>query len=88
MTRSTDSTSPVLFGFLTRGTVLPKVEIAGSLPGGTPFSYELTDVIISGFSSSAGGSSFAESMSLNFTKIKMTVGDNTTTYDLAQNITS
>jgi hypothetical protein len=82
VSRNTDSTSPVLFGYLTRATTLPVVTLTGALPDGTPFEYELRDVIISGFSSSAGGSSYQESLSLNFTKIIDTVGGNSTAYDL------
>lgn len=88
VTRNTDSTSPVLFGYLTWGTNLPEVELAGSLPDGTPFEYELTDVLISGHSTAAGGSSFSESLSLNFTKITTTVGANSATYDLVTNSSS
>lgn len=88
LSRKTDSISPVLFGYVTRGTNLPEVELAGSLPDGTPFEYELTDVLISGFSTSAGGSSFSESVSLNFTKIRMTVGGSSAAYDLATNVPS
>lgn len=85
VTRKTDSISPVLFGYITRGTTLPEVDLTGSLPDGTPFEYELTDVIVAGLSTSAGGSAFNESLSLNFTKIKTTVGANSATYDLATN---
>jgi type VI protein secretion system component Hcp len=88
LTRQTDSISPVLFGYLTRGTNLPKVELTGSLPDGTPFEYELTNVLISGLSTSAGGSTFSESMSLNFTKISTTVGASSAAYDLAANASS
>jgi type VI secretion system secreted protein Hcp len=83
VTRKTDSTSPVLFSYITRSTTLPEVDLAGTLPDGTPFAYELTDVILSGFSTSAGSSSFSESLSLNFTRIKTTVGANSAGYDLA-----
>ena len=83
VSRKTDSTSPVLFGYITRGMTLPEVDLTGTLPDGTPFEYELTDVILSGFSTSAGGSSFSESLSLNFTKIVTTVGANSAGYDLA-----
>ena len=88
LTRNTDSISPVLFGYITRGTNLPEVELTGSLPDGTPFEYELTDVLISGLSTSAGGSSFNESLSLNFTKIRTTVGASSAAYDLATNTSS
>ena len=88
VTRRTDSISPVLFGYVTRGTVLPEVELVGSLPDGTSFGYELTDVIISGFSTSAGGKSFSESVSLNFTKIRTTVGAASAAYDLLTNSSS
>lgn len=88
LTRKTDSISPVLFGYITRGTNLPEVDLNGSLPDGTPFEYELTDVLISGFSTSAGGNSFSESVSLNFTKIKTTVGVTSATYDLLTNSAS
>jgi type VI secretion system secreted protein Hcp len=83
VSRKTDSTSPVLFRYITRGTILPEVDLSGTLPDGTAFEYELTDVILSGFSTSAGGSSFSESLSLNFTKIVTTVGGNSAGYDLA-----
>jgi type VI protein secretion system component Hcp len=88
LTRKTDSISPVLFGYVTRGTNLPEVELVGSLPDGTPFEYKLTDVYISGLATSAGGNSFSESLSLNFAKITTTVGANSVTYDLAANVTS
>lgn len=83
VTRKTDSTSPLLFSYITRTAILPEVDLAGTLADGTPFSYELTDVILTGFSTSAGGSSFSESLSLNFTKIETTVGGNSAGYDLA-----
>ncbi|WP_191277736.1 type VI secretion system tube protein Hcp [Nocardioides flavus (ex Wang et al. 2016)] len=88
LTRTTDDISPVLFGYNTRGAILPEVELTGSLPDGTPFAYELRDVIISGLSTSAGGTSFSETLSLNFTKITTTVGDSTAAYDLATNTPS
>jgi type VI protein secretion system component Hcp len=88
VTRKTDSVSPILFGYITQGTMLPEVQLTGSLPDGTPFEYELTDVLISGFSTSAGGNSFSESLSLNFTKITTTVGANSATYDLVANVAS
>lgn len=82
VSRKTDSTSPILFGYITRATILPEVELTGSLPDGTAFAYELTDVIVSGLSESAGSNQFSESLSLNFTKIRTTVGANTAAYDL------
>ena len=88
VTRKTDSTSPVLVGYLTTATTLPLVTLTGHLPDGTPFEYDLTDVIISGHSSSAGGSSYSDAVSLNFTKITTTVGSSSTTYNLATGQTS
>lgn len=88
LTRHTDSTSPVLFGYIVRGTHLPEVDLTGSLPDGTPFAYKLTGVLISGLSTSAGGTSFEESVALNFTTIRTTVGTNTAVYNLATNAAS
>ncbi|TWH02372.1 Hemolysin-coregulated protein (uncharacterized) [Nocardioides sp. J9] len=81
VTRSTDSTSPVLFGYITTGTLLPEVELAGTLPDGTPFEYELGDVFLSSQASAAGDENFTESLSLNFASIRTTVGGNSAAYD-------
>lgn len=83
VTHKTDAYSPILFRYITTGTNLPNVELTGSLPDGTPFKYELANVIISGLSTSAGGATFSDSVSLNFTRIRTTVGSNSASYDLA-----
>jgi type VI protein secretion system component Hcp len=88
VTRKTDSTSPSLFGYLTRGTILPEVELSGALPDGTPFGYELTDVIISGFSTSAVGPQLSESLSLNFAAFTTSVGASSASYDLTTSTSS
>ena len=64
------------------------MELTGSLPDGTPFEYEPAEGFISGFSTSAGGSSFSESVALNFTKITTRVGASSAAYDLANNQSS
>lgn len=83
VTRKVDSKSPIFFRYLTTGRILPEVDVVGTLKDGTAFAYELSNVIISGQSASAGGSDFGENMSLNFTKITTAVGAESTTYDLA-----
>jgi type VI secretion system secreted protein Hcp len=88
VTRRTDSNSPVLFSYITRGTVFPQVTLTGALPDGTPVEYVLENVILSGFSTAAGGADWSESLSLNFAKITTTVGPNSATYNLATNTTS
>lgn len=88
VSRKTDSTSPTLFRYITTGTKLPEVDLAGTLPDGTPFEYVLTDVLLSGVSTSAGGGTSNESVSLNFAKIRTTVGANSVEYDLETTKTS
>lgn len=88
VTREADATSPVLFGYLTKAVILPEVDLVGTLADGTTVDYELTDVILTGVSTSSGGKGFSESVTLNFTRITMGAGGNSWTYDLAANTTS
>jgi type VI protein secretion system component Hcp len=88
VTRTTDSNSPVLFSYITQGTRLYMLTLTGALPDGTPVEYVLENVILSGFSTAAGGADWSESLSLNFAKITTTVGPNSATYNLATNTTS
>jgi len=67
--KSLDSTSPLLFQESISGKAVPAIIDFVREGGGTYLRYELTDAMISSFSTSAGGSSAKESLTLNFSKI-------------------
>lgn len=84
VTKLMDSTSPSLFGAITRARVSDPVTITAIGTKGAPvITYVLGDVIVSGYSTSAGAElPFSESLSLNFTKITYSFDGVSVGYDL------
>ena len=74
LTKSMDSSSAQLLQEVCTGheTKLVKIDLVTTgNPGDTYLKYELHNCLVSGYSVSTGGDRPAESVSLNFTKIKM-----------------
>ncbi|HZL34677.1 MAG TPA: type VI secretion system tube protein Hcp [Tepidisphaeraceae bacterium] len=101
ITKAMDKASPLLFSSILSGPSTPEVDIffvniirgQGGRSTQVYAEYQLSNVLISGYSVSSGGDRPTESLSLNFTKIVYTHitqnADGTTTptsvgYDLAQ----
>lgn len=99
VTKSQDSTSTKLLGDILVGTDIPEIDIffvnlsKGGQAGTAYAEYVLSDVLISGYSTSSGGDRPQESLSLNFLKIQYksftqnadgTTSVDSVTYDLTQ----
>ncbi len=69
-----DGSSPYLFTEATTGAKGKKVQIhmvSTGDPGDLYLTYELTNCLVSGYSTSSGGDRPTESVSVNFTKLEM-----------------
>lgn len=92
ITKMMDKTSPVLFGKVVQGQVIPQVDIlfAKDTPNGlvTYASYVLKNVIISSYSVSSGGDTPSESLSLTFQSVQFTFSSTNPDGSLAPPITA
>jgi type VI secretion system secreted protein Hcp len=76
VTKALDKTSPELLRDLLAGTDIPEIDIffvnlsKGGQAGTAYAEYVLSDVLLSGYSTSSGGDRPTESLSLNFLKIQ------------------
>jgi type VI secretion system secreted protein Hcp len=99
ITKTLDQTSPELLRDLLAGADIPEIDIffvnlsKGGQAGTAYAEYVLSDVLLSGFSTSSGGDRPTESLSLNFLKVQYksftqnadgTTSVDSLTYDLTQ----
>jgi type VI secretion system secreted protein Hcp len=88
LTRPTDGNTPALFIATASGEHFPTASLTVADRKGTPiFRLELEDVLVTSLSlgGSGDGSALTENLTLNFGKVKLTVGGESGVWDVAGN---